>query len=285
MRYKIWLISVLLCCISPLMAKVHIIAAENNYGAIAKIIGGDAVQVTSIMNNPNQDPHAFTVSPKIHTLLNTLGPHDMFIVNGAGYDAWATVLIPHTQAHIINVAELNQVRDGENPHLWYDLKKINKLAELLAAQLSMSEPSQQAVFAENLKRFLQHTHKIQQVIQVLRKKYAHNPVAATESVAYYLTNNLELDVHAQSFQQHILNGTEPSVQERMDFLNEIDQHKIRLIIYNHQVSNPVTKKILMAAQTARIPVVGVNELLSADTENFLDAYEATVNQIKEALLK
>jgi len=283
MRLKILLASLLLCCVSPLMAKVQIIAAENTYGSIAKALGGSEVQVTSIMNNPNEDPHAFTVSPEIHTLLSKLGPHDIFIMNGAGYDSWAIPLVSNTHAYIINNAELNQVLPGKNPHLWYDLAKVTKFAKLLTAQLIMAEPTKQAFFTENLHRFLQQAKKIQQSIEALHKQYLHYPVIATEPVADYLTRDLGLDMHAQSFQQHIMNDTPPSAQERIDFVNQINQHKVMILIYNRQVINPVTKKIFLTAVAAHVPVVGVGELLSSDTEDFLGAYEKTVDQIRQAL--
>ncbi len=38
---------------------VQIVAAENFYGDVAKQLGGAHVSVTSILSNPDQDPHLF----------------------------------------------------------------------------------------------------------------------------------------------------------------------------------------------------------------------------------
>ena len=39
-------------------ARIPVVAAENFYGDVVHQLGGDHVDVTSILSNPNQDPHA-----------------------------------------------------------------------------------------------------------------------------------------------------------------------------------------------------------------------------------
>ncbi|HEY4141656.1 MAG TPA: zinc ABC transporter substrate-binding protein, partial [Pseudolabrys sp.] len=45
--------------------KIAVVAAENFYGDIAKQIGGDRVEVISILSNPDQDPHLFETTPGV----------------------------------------------------------------------------------------------------------------------------------------------------------------------------------------------------------------------------
>ena len=69
---------------------VHIVAAENFYGQISEQIGGNYVQVTSILNNPQQDPHLFSSNP---ATARAVANADIIIYNGLGYDSWINNLI------------------------------------------------------------------------------------------------------------------------------------------------------------------------------------------------
>jgi zinc/manganese transport system substrate-binding protein len=59
------LVGVMLTISAARAAPINIVAAENFYGDIAKQIGGPDVNVTSILSNPDQDPHLFEVSPSV----------------------------------------------------------------------------------------------------------------------------------------------------------------------------------------------------------------------------
>lgn len=285
MKLKHLLISLLLFFVAPSFAVIHIIAAENNYGAIAKMIGGDAVTVTSILNNPNQDPHLFSVNVKTHALLNTLTAQDIVLINGAGYDAWAEQLVRNTGATVINVAALNQVPEGANPHLWYDLSKMDLLVKQLATQLTIAEPNKKAYFAKNRDKFLGRSKQIQSSIHALRAVLKNAPVIATEPVANYLTDQLGLNMHAAHFQLNVMNDVEPSIEDRTDFLRALHKHQVKLLIYNRQVTNPVTSAMRSAAECAGIPVFGVNELLPADQKDFLAAYQENLNGVQHILVE
>jgi zinc/manganese transport system substrate-binding protein len=62
---------------------IPIVAAENFYGDTAKTVGGDHVYVTSILSNPDEDPHLFEVNPSV---ARNLAAAKVVIYNGADYD-------------------------------------------------------------------------------------------------------------------------------------------------------------------------------------------------------
>ena len=100
--------------------KIDVVAAENFYGSVAQEIGGDRVSVTSILNNPDQDPHLFEVSPAI---IRQIAAARVVIYNGADYDPWIEKLLKVTAKPgrvAIVEADLMNRKDGDNPHLWYD---------------------------------------------------------------------------------------------------------------------------------------------------------------------
>src|SRR5690349_95330 len=99
-------------------APVSVVAAENFYGDIARQIGGARVNVTSILNNPDQDPHLFETSP---ATVRQLANAQIVIFNGAGYDAWVEKLLaaaPRPKRVPISAAQLTGRKAGDNPHLW-----------------------------------------------------------------------------------------------------------------------------------------------------------------------
>ena len=54
----------------PSPPPIAIVAAENFYGDVAGQIGGADVRVTSILSNPDQDPHLFEASPSVARALS-----------------------------------------------------------------------------------------------------------------------------------------------------------------------------------------------------------------------
>ena len=68
---------------------IAIVAAENFYGDVAKQIGGATVSVTSILTNPDQDPHLFEASPSVARNLSAAA---LVIYNGIDYDPWGSDL-------------------------------------------------------------------------------------------------------------------------------------------------------------------------------------------------
>ena len=124
--------------------KVAVVAAENFYGDVARQIGGDRVAVTSIMNNPDQDPHLFETTP---TTVRQIGEAEIVIENGADYDPWMDKILgaaARSGRTVINVARLVSKKAGDNPHLWYDPATMPAAARALADDGAKADPAHKA---------------------------------------------------------------------------------------------------------------------------------------------
>ncbi|WP_062790306.1 metal ABC transporter solute-binding protein, Zn/Mn family [Aquitalea pelogenes] len=64
---------------------INVVAGENFYGDIAQQIGGKHVHVTSILSNPDQDPHLFEASA---STAKALSAARLVVYNGIDYDPW-----------------------------------------------------------------------------------------------------------------------------------------------------------------------------------------------------
>jgi zinc/manganese transport system substrate-binding protein len=240
-------------------AQIRIVAAENFYGDVARQIGGSDAAVTSILANPDQDPHEFEASP---STARALADAAVVIYNGAGYDAWAAKLLaasPSASRQTIVVAELVHKKPGDNPHLWYDPRTVSALAGALADTLARLDPAHRADYRSRLARFEQSMAPLASQIAALRRSYAGTPVAATEPVFGYMADALGLDMRGRRFQLAVMNDTEPSAADTAAFEHQLYAKGVKVLIYNSQTSDALTRRMRALAQQAGIPVVGVTE--------------------------
>ena len=238
---------------------IPIVAAENFYGDIASQIGGANVAVTSILTNPDQDPHLFEASASVARNLSTAR---VVIYNGADYDPWAAKLLRAargTDRTAIVVADLVGTKPGDNPHIWYDPATMLALAKSLAETLAAADPAQQAAYSRNLARFEQSLQPIQAKIKAMRARLAGTTVTATEPVFGYMFAALGMTVRNASFQLAVMNNTEPSASDVAAFEKDLSTHQVKLLVYNSQATDPIAARMERLAKAAHIPVVGATE--------------------------
>lgn len=246
-------------------APIPIVAAENFYGDLAQQIGGPGVKVVSIMSNPDQDPHLFEASA---STARDLAGARVVIYNGADYDPWMTKLLAAHRASgrvKIVVADLVHKKAGENPHLWYDPATMPAAAKALAADLEKADPAHKADYEARLAAFLESLQPIDTKVADMRKKYAGTPVTATEPVAGYLAAAIGLQMRNMRFQIAVMNNAEPRPSDVAAFQNDLTGHKVKVLLYNSQATEPATKRLREFAMQAKIPVVGVSETEPPDT--------------------
>ena len=234
-------------------------AAENFYGDIAAAIGGEHVSVISVLSNPDQDPHLFEASPSV---ARDLAGARIVILNGAGYDPWVAKMLAANSAPdrlVIVAADLVHRATGDNPHLWYDPATMPAVAAALAAMLSEIDPADAADYAANLDRLRGGFETIATKISTIRARYAGRPVTATEPVFGYMAAALGLTMRNERFQLAVMNDTEPSARDTAAFEDDLRGHKVDVLFYNSQVTDPQVDRLLAIASQSHVPVVGVSE--------------------------
>ncbi|WAH35791.1 metal ABC transporter solute-binding protein, Zn/Mn family [Alicyclobacillus dauci] len=245
---------------------IQAVGAESEYADVIKQIGGKYVSVTGIMSDPATDPHEYEASTKNASVISGA---TLVVQNGIGYDDFMNKLesaSPNSPRTVIDVAkELGYGQDTQNPHLWYKTDTMPRVAELIAEQLEKQDPSQKQYFENNLTKFTDSLNTWKKELADLQSKYAGTGVAVTEPVADYLIQAAGLDVKTPwSFQEAIMNGTDPSPQDVQLQTDLFNQHKIKVFCYNQQVITDVTKTFLALAKKDHIPTVGVYETMPAN---------------------
>lgn len=241
------------------VGKIAVVAAENFYGDVAHQIAGDQADVTSIISNPDEDPHLFEVSPQV---ARRIAAAQVVIYNGADYDPWMTKLLavsPKPGRAVIVVADLVHKKAGDNPHLWYDPPTMPAVAKALAAAFVAADSAQKEDYAARLKAFETSLEPMNKKIAEIRAKYAGVPVTASEPIFGYMAAALGLQMRNERFQIAVMNDTEPSASDVAAFENDLMEHKVRVMFYNKQASDNVVQHLIKLAQASKIPIVGVTE--------------------------
>ena len=263
-------------------AKLAVVAAENFYGDIARQIGGDRVEVVNIIENPDQDPHLFETTPSV---ARALADARVVIFNGAEYDPWMPALLaaqPTTGRSAIVVADLIGKKAGDNPHLWYDPAAAPALAGAVATEFAAADPEGTAGYAKRRDAFLAAWTAIRDRIAAIREKADGAPVTASESVFGYMAEALGLTMRNERFQLSIMNDTEPSARDLAAMEDDLRTGKVKAFVYNLQVTDPLTDRLLGIARDAGVPVVGVTETLPAGL-SFQDWMRRQIDDLGEAL--
>ena len=262
--------------------KIALVAAQNFYGDIARQIGGDRVAVASIMSNPDQDPHLFETTPGV---VRQIADARIVIVNGADYDPWMEKLIaaaPRPGRTVISAAQLVNAKPGGNPHLWYAPATMPAVAKAIAAALTQADASHAAEYSERLAKTLTELDRVAQRAAQIKAKHAGKPVTATEPVFGLMAEALGLTMRNQNFQLAMMNDTEPSARDVAAFEDDLKNGKVKALIYNKQVSEKLTERMLAIADKAKVPVVGVTETQPANV-SFEDWMLSELNALDKAL--
>jgi zinc/manganese transport system substrate-binding protein len=257
---RLLLFALLACAVpAPAAAPLKIVAAENFYGGVVRQIAGADADVTSILTNPNQDPHEFTSSAQT---ARAVADADIVIYSGIGYDTWMEKLLAtggKPGRAVIDVAALLGRKDGDNPHIWYDPSTMPALGAKLVEILSRLDPARAASYGNALAAFNASLQPERDAIARLQPRTAGMPVTATEPVFGYMAAALGFKMLNDDFQVKIMNDSEPSAAETAAFEKSLTTHTVKFLFYNSQVTDPTTDRLRQIAQQAGLPVIGVAE--------------------------
>jgi zinc/manganese transport system substrate-binding protein len=238
---------------------IRIVAAENFYGDVAQQLTGPKAAVTSVISNPEQDPHLFEASPSV---ARELSAASIVVYNGVDYDPWMPKLMAASRSagrKVIVVANLVHKKPGDNPHIWYEPMTMPVYAKALAAALAERDPANKADYDQLLQAFLVSLRPLEAKVAELRGKFAGTPVTATEPVFGYMAGALGFKMRNERFQLAVMNNAEPRASDVIAFENDLRERAVRLLFYNSQATDAAAQRLLRIAEQSKVSVVGVTE--------------------------
>lgn len=267
---------------------IRVVASTNVYGAVVESIGGDHVSVTSILDDPSQDPHSFESSA---TTQLAVSKADLLIENGGGYDDFMTTLADasNTKADTINVVKLSGLDKGGdaefNEHVFYSYPTMVKLVADVSKRLSALDEGDQKTFQDNADALTKQLEGLESKTAELKQTYGGEKVSYTEPVPGYLFDAIGLDnVTPEAFSEAIEEGDDVPPAALNDTLKLFTNKTVELLAYNDQTSSPETEQVKKAADDAGVPVVGVTETLPKG-EDYVSWQQANIDAVQAALQK
>ncbi len=241
-------------------SRIVVVAAENFYGDIVGQIAGDHVALTSILSDPNADPHEYESSARNAAAVANAR---LVIQNGLGYDTFIDHLIkasPNPHRTLIIVVHLTGHRNGDNPHLWYDPSTMPKVAQAVVDFLVQIDPGSATSYRDRHRLFQRSLGPLTQKIASLKARRAGTPVAATEPVFNYMAEAIGLNVVTpMAFQKAIEEGQDPPAAAIAQMEDQLRKHQVKALLYNTQTISPITTRVQQLARQVGLPVVGVSE--------------------------
>jgi zinc/manganese transport system substrate-binding protein len=268
--------------------RIAVVAAENFWGSIAAQLGGSKVAETSIITNPQTDPHSYEATAAD---ARTISGARLFVQNGIGYDSsWAPGLVsanPNSARTVLTVGDVLGLKDGDNPHQWYSHASVYKVIDAITADYKKIDPADASYFDQQKTAFEDSTlAEYNQLETTIKSKYAGTPIGASESIVSPLADSLGLDMLTPySFLKDISEGTDPTSADKATIDQQIRNKQIRVYVYNSQNSTPDIQAQVKLAQQEGIPVTTVTETLSPAGDSFQEWMISELQGLESALAK
>jgi zinc/manganese transport system substrate-binding protein len=262
---------------------IYVIAVENQYGSLVSRLGGQGVRFKSILTNPDADPHEFQTNVQV---VRSYQAAQLVIENGLGYDDFSDKILD-TVSHkpkVVNAGDVLGLKPGDNPHVWYDPDAIDRLCQAITVALKELNPAASQYFDARAKEYAGRLAPYHEAIARIRKRFAGTPIGATESIFVPMARATGLDlISPPGLMNAVAEDANPSVQDVALFQQQINEKKIKVLVYNNQTSGNMTSQLRELAEKAGIPVVGVSETMTPADTTFENWQIAQLKALEDAL--
>lgn len=263
---------------------LNVVAGQNFWGSIATQLGGTHAAVTSIVSDPNADPHQYESNTAD---ARAFAQAKYVILNGAGYDAWGQKLLdanPVSGRKVFTVADLLGKHEGDNPHFWYNPTYVEQVSDQITKDYQALDPADTAYFTQQRAAFETALSSYHKRINEIKTKFAGQKVGATENIFVYLANALGLNlITPPEFMGAVAEGNDPPASSVVTFEQQVRQKQITVLVYNVQTVTDVTNTIKQLAVQQNIPIVGVSETIQPPDASFQDWQTAQLLVLQNAL--
>ena len=266
---------------------IQVVASTNVYGDLAELIGGPYVEVTSVIDDPAQDPHEFEANARVQLALSRA---DVVIVNGGGYDDFMGTMLDasgNEDAIVVNAFDeasgLISVAESSNEHVWYDYEAMIRVVGSISFALGDIDPQLERKFTGKLATLTGLLQKLGMDADAAAETVAGSGVIVTEPVPLYLLDRMGLEnLTPSEFSDAVEEDTDVAPALLRDVLDRIRDGSVDLVVFNAQTGGPVTDAVLEAAEAAGVPTVAVSETLP-EGMHYVGWQQSVQRDIVEAL--
>ncbi|RSD19512.1 metal ABC transporter solute-binding protein, Zn/Mn family [Amycolatopsis eburnea] len=261
--------------------KIKVVASTDVWGSVVSAVGGDKVEVKSVIHDPSADPHSYET-----TADDALAAKDakLLLSNGGGYDEFFDKLAGQAGDAKKLVAYDIAATGDENEHVWYDLPGVGKVADQVAAQLGELQPASKQAFTDNAAAFKAKVGELEKRLGDLGTTHPGAKVVVTEPVAHYLLQSAKLtDATPKAFSDAVENDTDVPAGAVNEYKQLIATKQVKALINNAQTVTPLTQDVVGQAKAAGIGVVDVTETLPQGVTDYIVWMTGEVDELAGAL--
>lgn len=248
---------------------IDVVASTNVYGDIAKSVGGDKVNVTSIISKASQDPHSYEATSQDRVAVSKA---KLVILNGGGYDDFMTKLADEAKLSgdaVLNAVDASGLRSGAggsvasfNEHIWYSPDAMQKVAAALADRLGKLDPADAPSFKDRAAQWDAKLAGITSKLTAIKAAHAGEGVAATEPVPLYMLEAAGLENKTpESFSGAVEAGNDVPPAALKEMQDLISSHGVKMLAFNPQTESQQTELLKKSAEDAKVPVVEFMETM------------------------
>ncbi|MCI1983536.1 MAG: zinc ABC transporter substrate-binding protein [Bifidobacteriaceae bacterium] len=261
---------------------VNVVVSINQWKSVASDIGGSKATVTSILANQNVEAHDFEPQPSD---IVKISKAQIVLVNGAGYDSWATKATQNApDAVVVNAATTAGIASGANPHVWFSAAARKAAAKAYLTQLQKAAPDDSSYFAGRYEAWLKKENALEKTIAEAKSKTQGISYAATESVAHYLAEDLGLkDATPSGYVQATENDSEPAPGDIRTFQKKLESGSIKMLIVNDQEMNSTSSLIVSTAKKSKVPIVHLTESMPSKEKDLTTWVTSLVKSVDAAV--
>jgi zinc/manganese transport system substrate-binding protein len=272
----------------PPQLPLQVVAGENFWGSLVTQLGGNRTSITSIVTDPNTDPHEYQSSAENAVAIANA---NYVIENGAGYDTWADNLLsanPSSSRVVLNVAHLLGKQEGDNPHFWYGPAYVNATVHQMYLDLVGIDSAGSSYYLQRYSKLNASLGEYNSRINEIAHQYGGVRVASTESIFQYLAEaaNLSL-ISPYPFMKAVAEGNEPSPGCIAVFQSQLQNPNspgnATVLVYNVQTVTPLTQQMTSLAASHGIPIVRVSETIQPPDADFETWMNGQLLELQNAL--
>ncbi|KRM97287.1 ABC transporter substrate-binding protein [Liquorilactobacillus aquaticus DSM 21051] len=236
--------------------KINVVATTDFYGEVAKKVLGNYGTVTSIINNPNIDPHDYEPTTKTAKIASK---SDLLLYNGVGYDTWAEKLSGGSKVAVGE--DIMNKKDGDNEHLWYNSETMSRVARYLATEYGKKDSKHKKQFKANAEKYVDSLRDLQSMINKIKQNSNNKLVDVSEPVFDYALSDMGYKINNRHFSDSVEKGTDPSPSDIKKMQDDIKNRKIAFFVENTQATDKVVSNLVELCQKHNVPVVKITETL------------------------
>jgi len=248
---------------------ISVVAAENFWGSLITQLGGSHVSVTSIVSDPNADPHEYEANASD---ARAIANAQFVIENGEGYDDWCSQLVASAATPgqvVLNVQNTLGVASGGNPHFWYNPTYVNTTVAAMYSDLVGLAPGDTSYFQQQYASVNVSLAGLYGEAAQIRDHFRGQEVASTESIFVYLANWTDLNlVSPPAFMEAVAEGNDPPEQSVVTFQDQLESGNVTVLVYNEQTVTPITQSMKSIAAQNNVTIVGVTETIQPPGTSF-----------------